>query len=59
MQQEIEKFHQQAVFFFSVRQAGWNVVDVEFCLIFKHALMGLHGLKPQTIFVQGCVILFP
>jgi hypothetical protein len=50
-QQEIEKFHQQAVFFLSVRQAAGNVVDVEFCLVFEHALMWRHGFKPQINYV--------
>jgi hypothetical protein len=58
-QQEIEKFHQQTVFFLSVRQSARDVVDVELCLVFKHALMGPHGFEPQTNYVQGCVILFP
>jgi hypothetical protein len=48
-QQEIEKFHQQTVFFLSVRQSARDVVDVELCLIFKHALMGLHGLNLKLI----------
>jgi hypothetical protein len=30
LQQKIEKFHKQAVLFFSVRQAAGNIVDVEF-----------------------------
>jgi hypothetical protein len=58
LQQKIEKFHQQAVFFFSMRQAAGNVVDVEFCLVFEHALMGRHRFKPQIKLRSGCVILF-
>jgi hypothetical protein len=51
MKQEIEKFHQQAVFFFSMRQAAGNVVDVEFRLVFEHAVMWRHGFKPQVNYV--------
>jgi hypothetical protein len=49
-QQEIEEFHKQAVLFFSVRQAAWNVVNVQFRLVFEHASMGCQRLRPQTIF---------
>jgi hypothetical protein len=58
-QQEIEKLHQQRVFFLSVGQSAWDIVDVELCLIFKHALTELHGFEPQTNYAQGGVILFP
>jgi hypothetical protein len=30
MQKEAEEFHEQAMFFFSVGQAAWNVVYVKF-----------------------------
>jgi hypothetical protein len=53
MQQEIEEFHQQAMFFFSVRQAAGNVVDVKFRLVFEHASKGCQGLRPQTLFSVG------
>jgi hypothetical protein len=49
-QQKIEELHQQTVFFFPVRQTAWNVVYVEFCLVFEHTLMPRHGilnLKPN------------
>jgi hypothetical protein len=50
-QQEIEKFHQQAVFFLSVKQTVGDVVDVEFCFVFEHTLMGRHRFKPQINYV--------
>jgi hypothetical protein len=58
-QQKIEKFHQQTVLFLPVGQSAWDIVDVELCLILKHALTELHGFEPQTNYVQGWVILFP
>jgi hypothetical protein len=59
MQQEIEKLHHQAVLFLSVRQSTGDVIDVQLCLIFEHALTGLHAFKPQTNYFLGWVILFP
>jgi hypothetical protein len=53
LKQEIEEFHQQAVFFFSVRQATWNVVYVEFRLVFEHALMGRHGFLTSNLLLSG------
>jgi hypothetical protein len=50
-QQEIEKFHQQVVLFLSVRQSAWDIVYVEFCLIFEHALTELHGLKHLKLII--------
>jgi len=46
-QNEIEELHQQAVFFFSVRQLLRNVVYVKLSLVFEHALMGYQFLLPQ------------
>jgi hypothetical protein len=41
MKDEVEEFHQQAVFFFSVRQLLRNVVYVKLSLVFEHTLMRL------------------
>jgi hypothetical protein len=44
-QEEIEEFHEQAVFFFPVRQTAGNVIYVEFRFVFEYASPGLYGLN--------------
>jgi hypothetical protein len=44
-----EELHQQAAFFLSVRQTAGNVVYVQFCFVFEHALMEFHGLNLKPL----------